>query len=190
MIRKAVEEDIEVIYKIYLEQALDYTKLNDTEYLAQVERNGFVLGLDKIEEFEEQITGAKMFLVHEEDGQILGFAIADNRDKFQDNENKIWFDPEIKKNYFNEKMMTLTNIAVGKNSFKKGVGRALLEHIEKELKQSGYQYLFSIITISPILNSASVIFHTRNGFKKTAMIKPSKLGELENYVPMLFYKII
>lgn len=191
MIRKASQNDLASIFELYQSLALDRKKLSNTDYQTSVQTGGFLLGLENENDIKKLIDEACMFLVYEDEGEILGYIIADHRDKYYDDEYKTWFDLEAKEKYYNSpQSMTLATIGVKKDKNKKGIATSLLKELQNILRKNNYKYFFSIVTIAPITNIPSIVFHTKNGFQRIAMGRPRKLFDLDNYSAILFYKPI
>ena len=190
MIRKAEEKDLEQLLDIYSRVALDRSRLGDLAYETQIQKEGFLLGIDSEEDYRKQLSEAYSFLVFEDNGKILGYLIADHREKFYDDEYKTWFDHNLKEIYYRSpQAMSLSTLATKPNSFQKGVATALLNHLQNQLRKEGYQYLYSIITLAPLTNCPTIVWHTKNGFTRLAMGKArGKLFDLPWYSGVLLYK--
>lgn len=191
MIREAAKDDIQKLQELHNKVQLDVTKLDDTDYLALVQKKGFLLGTDEAHDMAEEIEKAFKFLVWEEDGKILGYLIADHRteQKFYDDEYKTWFNKDLKDYYYqNPKGMTIATIVTDPQSAGKGIGTQLLKHLEEILKENKYEYLFSIIVLAPVTNCPSIYWHTKNGFRRLAMGRPRRLFEMDNFASTLVYK--
>lgn len=192
-IRDAKESDLSQLQDLHTKLQLDLSKLGETTYDTEVQKKGFMLGTDGVHDMAEELSKAYKFLVAEDNGIILGFLIADHRkeQKFYDDEYKTWFDTKLKDFYYaSEKGMTVATILVDPESTKKGVAGALLEELEKDLKSNSFEYLFSIVVVAPVTNTPSIIWHTKQGFKRLAMGRPRRLFELDNFVSVLLYKKI
>jgi ribosomal protein S18 acetylase RimI-like enzyme len=149
----------------------------------------FDLGRLSQEDIKKLIDDAFLFLVLEENSQIKGYCIAVKEKEFHDTENKVWFDLRAKKLYYEDKgALTIEAIAVSPQFLHQGVGSALLSEVEKEMIINKMHYLFSIISISPIENKASVLFHEKHHFLKIAESKKKTLFEIENYSAALYFK--
>lgn len=191
MIRNAIKKDVEGIFKIYEKVKLDRSKIGHIDYETSIQKNGFLLGLDTKENLLKEIVESYKFLLKEEDGEILGYLIADHSEdqKFYDDEYKTWFFPELKDLYYNNsKGMTIAAVAVNPEVSGKGVATELLKALEEKLKKENYEYLFSIVTLAPLTNCPTIIWHTKNGFKRFAMGAPRRLFELDNYSAVLLFK--
>lgn len=191
MIRKAKHEDLDDLMAIYQQVKLDRSKLDDQEYETEIQKRGFLLGLDTPETFLKQIDIAYEFLVNEREGKILGYLIADHREeeKFHDDKYKTWFDSKLKDFYYHDPMgMTIASIACIPEESRKGIATGLLKFLENRLKKEKYQYLFSIVTLAPITNCPTIVWHAKNGFKRLAMGKPRRLFDLDNYSGVLLHK--
>lgn len=115
MIRKAVIEDIDGIISVYDKVKLDRNRLDDYKYRAEIQKNGFLLGIDSRGDIENEIREVYEFVVAEEDKKIVGYLIADHRkeQKFYDDDYKTWFDLNIKDFYYHDpKGMTIALVAV------------------------------------------------------------------------------
>ncbi len=190
-IRQATSDDLRQLKDLHEKLQLDLNKLGETSYDTEVQKKGFMLGTDGVHDMAEELTKAYKFFVAEDNGIILGFLIADHRkeQKFYDDEYKTWFDADLKDFYYNnDKGMTLATILVDPDSTKKGVATELLNKLEENLKQNNFEYLFSIVVVAPVTNTPSIIWHTKQGFKRLAMGRPRRLFELDNFVSVLLYK--
>jgi GNAT superfamily N-acetyltransferase len=192
MLRKATIADIDGVYSVYEKVKLDRNKLNDPSFESYIQKNGFLLGLDSKETLLKEINEVYSFIVAEENNQIVGYLIADHRDeqKFYDDEYKTWFDLEIKDLYYHDPNgMTIASIAVLPEYSGKGIATQMLNYLEQCLINEGINRLFSIVTLAPLTNCPSIIWHSKNGFKRLAMGKPrEKLFDLEWYSGVLLFK--
>lgn len=192
MIRRATLDDLNRVIAIYDKIKLNRSRLDDTEYITSIQKKGFLLGLDDRITIEKEITNSFDFLVAEEEKRIVGYLIADhaNEQKFYDDEYTTWFNLELKDFYYqNPKGMTLASVVVDPNESGKGIAAQMLRTLEKRLIKESFEMLFSIITVAPITNCATLIWHTKNGFKRLAMSKPRKrLYNVEWYSGILLYK--
>src|SRR5438309_2228175 len=141
MIRNATTDDFEQLFNIYQKLSINREKLEETRYQAVVQRDGFLLGIDDNESFKKLINEAFCFLLAEEDNKIIGFIIADHRDKFIDDEYKTWFDPESKNIYYKSpNATTISAVAVDPQASSKGVASSLLSELENKLLEKQIQY--------------------------------------------------
>lgn len=191
MIRTAKKADIGNLESIYNKIKLDRAKLNNPAYEAEVQKKGFLLGTDAPHSLDEELLHAYSLLVKEHEGKIIGYLIADHRDeqKFYDDKYKTWFDLTLKQAYYNDPHgMTIATIATDSDYMRKGVATELLRRLEEKLMKDSFRFLFSIVTLTPLTNTPSIIWHTKNGFRRLAMGRPRKLFQLDNYSAMLLYK--
>jgi len=191
-IRRATESDIDGVMLIYEQVKLDRAKLGDNGYEARVQKEGFLLGLDDRENYQKLLTEAYSFLVAEENDKVVGYLVADHRDKFYDDEYKTWFDQKYKDIYYNDPLaMSLATIATDPSMPGKGVATALLKVLEEKLKGEGFKYLYSIITMAPLTNCPTIVWHTKNEFKRLAMGRPrERFFDLDWYSGVLLYKFL
>ena len=194
MIRQYQNVDFEQIITIYNTTKLNRSRLDNPQYVSRIQRDGFLLGVDNSAEIKSEIDGSLQTLVYEDNSKILGFIIADHSKKQQyiDDEYKTWFDTGLKTAYYQDTVsMTLATVAVDPNSLQKGIASQLLDSLEIFLREKKYKYLFSIICMSPLTNCASIVWHSKQGFKRLAMSRPRpQLLNLEWYSSVLFYKKI
>lgn len=190
-IRKFELSDLDQIYGIYQKVSLNRNKIGNSEYETLIQKNGFLLGLDTKVDLEKEIIEANHVIVAEDNNKIVGYLIADDSDyqKFDDDEYKTWFDLDLKKIYYtDQKVITLASIAVDPDFGMQGVGKLLFDNLLIWLKENNFEYLFSIMTVAPLTNCATILWHTKMGYKRLAMGRPRKLFNLENYVGILMYK--
>ncbi len=134
MIRELKEEDVAPCLKIYNHY------IENTCFTLEEEP----LSLDDFKARVKRIQLKYPFLVEEEAGEILGYCYLD---------------------FFSErsayKRTVDLSIYVSKDHLHKGVGQALLSHMERVAKERGFKNLISIVTSE---NPSSLSFHLRNGF--------------------------
>ncbi|MBP9781757.1 GNAT family N-acetyltransferase [Candidatus Woesebacteria bacterium] len=191
MIRKAEQKDLEKLKILYDKVTVDRSQLGDSMYEANIQKQGFLLGTDDPYSLNEELENAYEFLVAEHDGDVVGYLVADHRpeQKFIDDEYKTWFDNNLKDFYYNsDEGMSLSTIATDPQSMHKGVATELLRCLEEKLKLNNFKYLFSIVIVSPLTNTPSIVWHTKQGFKRLAMSRPRQLFGWDNHVSILFVK--
>ncbi|MCF7857699.1 MAG: GNAT family N-acetyltransferase [Candidatus Cloacimonetes bacterium] len=174
-IRAAVPEDAETI-----------TELNNSA-LHSKSPSGFMISKLEVRKVREQIkTGETDFhVIFKKKGKILGFI---EISKSADNsilEEVDWID------FFQ------------KDRFEKGDGRYIEkivikpENRNKDLGKTFYEYLFdnyrdhllyAFITIKPINNQASMNFHEKNDFIKSAIFTSKEYSGLKNYQSVMMIK--
>lgn len=190
MIRRATLEDSQQIYQLFLENTLDLSQIDQFDYQETMQREGFVIGDETKADFEKLIQDKKYALVYEEN-EIQGFLLADHDTDYLDDDTKYWLDLEAKNIYYNNpQTCTVGLIVVGKNFQGKGIGSQLLEHLETKLRKDGIKHLFNMVRILPLTNCASILFHTKNKFRKIAIASPTTRHGLKNSASLLFYKQI
>ena len=190
MIRQALLQDSARIFQIFIENALDLSRLNDNFYVQEISKIGFIIGDEKEEDFKNLIKEKKYSFIYKED-RILGFFFGDHDTDYIDDENKTWFDLEAKELYYTDSATcSLGLIVIDKSSKGRGIATKLLKHFEGVLRRDGYRYLFSMVRFLPVTNEASIQFHLKNGFKKIAESKPTTKNGLENSASYLFFKKI
>lgn len=191
MIRKAAAEDLEEIQKLHGQYILDISKVNDPEYGAKVQNEGFTVSSGE-SDLLKRIQESLIFNVSIVDGRLAGYIDINKEIYFpEDAENIIWLNTDLKNVYFHqEDSIKLHHIATSPDFRGKGIASELLNKSLEELKEKGYKHLFAIVTTSPLTNNASIAFHEKMGFKKVCITKPIDLFSLKNYESLLFYKQI
>jgi L-amino acid N-acyltransferase YncA len=192
MIRKAVPNDLEQIYRLYQNYSLDTTKVTDSNYAANVQRDGFLIALESKKDIADRIQNDFLFTVFEEDGKVAGFINVNKEIYFPEEANNIiWFDKALKKQYFHDDTSIVLHQIIVDETYKgKGIGKKLLEESIQTLRTASYKDLFSIVTLGPVTNCASILFHTKNGFGRVCVTMPIDLFGLKNYQSLLFHKRI
>ncbi len=191
MVRQAIKDDLRQIFALYGKVKLEREKLGDPKYEADIQKRGFLLGLDDEHALAKEIDESFLSLVALESNAVCGYLIADHRDKYTDDEGKTWFNSELKNVYYHDPhSMSITTIAVDPHWSEKGIASELLSTVEAELRARAFKHLFSIVTIAPVTNCPTIVWHTKNGFRRLAMGQPRKLFNLENYSGVLLHKEI
>lgn len=190
MIRRATIFDLEQIFAIYQSHCLDKSRLKDFQYLARVQKEGFIFDLDTLSDLKDDIDNATLFDVYEEGGEVLGLLIAKPKIYFpEDASNAHWLMPETKNlHYHSRQSMTLHLICVKKNIGHRGIGSQLLKNCFRQLKDQGIQSVFSIVTVGPVTNCASLNFHTKAGFERACVTSPIDILGFKNMQSILFYR--
>lgn len=191
MVRKATSEDLEQIQKLHDQYILDISKVYDPEYGTRVQKNGFTVSSEE-NNLLKRIQESLIFNVSVVDEKFAGYIDINKEIYFpEEAENIIWLDLESKNVYFHRDDATvLHHITVSPNFKGKGIASELLNKSLEELKKKSYRHLFSIVTSGPLTNCASILFHTKMGFKRVCVTKPIDLFGLKNYESLLFYKQI
>lgn len=191
MIRLATSSDLDNLQTLHNKVILDMVKFGTPAYDAAIQKSGFLLGTDEPNSLANDLENGYKFLVYEENGKILGYLNADHRmeQRFYDDEYKTWFNTELRDFYYQSpKGMSIATVAVDPDSSVCGIATSLLNELESYLKKDGYEYLFSIVVLAPLTNCASILWHTKNGFKRLGMGRPRRLFELDNFASVLLYK--
>lgn len=190
MIRSAVKNDVDSVYRIYKQHTLDISKIDDSEYLNSVQKNGFYLDLSSKQDIANRLEKSEMYMVSENNDDVDGFIDVNKEIYFpREATNAHWMNSDIKINYYDGLMsITLHLIAVEKSKCGNGIASALYQNAENRLRKKGYEYIFSIISSGPVLNCASLLFHTKNGFKRACVTAPLPLFGFDNYESILLYK--
>ncbi len=189
MIREATQQDLDAVEKIHEDYVLDINKIGDQEYVQKVQNEGFVVSADGLE-LSERIDKSAVFLLYEQDGNVIAYADAAKEIYFpEEAENIVWTDSELKDIYFHsDKSIALHFIGVFPQYAGQGIARELFNYVVEQLSSGGYEYLFSIVTTGPVNNSASINFHKKMGFKKACETAPIDLFGLRDYESALLYK--
>jgi len=191
MIRKVTLKDLNSIFDIYSSYCIDRKRVEDTIYQYGIQESGFFLGLDKKETIRDLIHSANLFLVDEYNGEIRGYIVFSKEADFKDDNYKIWIDTASKNNYYNNPYaISVYRIAICKEYKAKGVASELQKKSEQILEKEGIKIIFSTVTVAPLTNCPSLLFHHRNGFRRVAIGLPRTLFSLKNYSSILFKKIL
>ncbi|HZZ98541.1 MAG TPA: GNAT family N-acetyltransferase [Candidatus Saccharimonadia bacterium] len=191
MVRLATKDDVATLEIIHEAVTLNRTKIDDPIYAEAIQRKGFMLGNDSPHAIEHEIEQAYCAVVCERNGNIVGYSFADVRieQKFSDDEYKTWFDLKLKDLYYNDpKIITLADVVVHPDFAGQGIATEMLGFVADKLKTEQFTHLFSIVTIAPLTNTASLLWHTKRGFHRLSMGRPRRLFELDNYAGLLLYK--
>jgi GNAT superfamily N-acetyltransferase len=192
VIRKATSQDLDQIWGIYKDSALDVSKAGDPNYGAKVQKEGFVIETSDKEDLLRRIKTSRIFNVYIENGETLGFVDINKEIYFpKDADNIIWLKPKAEDEYFHGKeTITLHLIAADKSHQNEGIAKMLLEDAETKLKKAGITQLFAITTTGPLTNCPSITWHTKMGFERVCITLPIDLFGLKNYTSLLFRKTI
>jgi L-amino acid N-acyltransferase YncA len=191
MVRKARLADLNQVISIYQSWCINRDKLDDYKYCAELQKRGFLLGLDDRDTYQRLIDKARLFYVFVESRKVLGYAIFNQDIESEDNRYKVWLDSEGRELYYNNSAsVSIFEIAVRKDASRRGVASKLLKKAIVGLKSQGYRYLFSVVTVSPITNCSSIIFHEKHGFRRVATGVPTRLFDIDNYASILYCKVL
>lgn len=190
MIRDAAATDLENIYRLYQSHFLDLSKLDNRPYTSEIQKTGFMLGLETVEDIKERIKKDHIFRVFEQAGDIFGFINVNQEIYFpEDATNAVWSNLKAKEEYFrSQNSITLHTIAVSKDHYHQRIATDLLNSCIVDLKAQGFTNLFSITMLGPVADNASIGFHTKVGFSKVCVTKPADLFGIKNYESVLFCK--
>lgn len=192
MIRKATPGDIDQIWKLHEDYILDVNRALESDYSAQVQSRGFIAAEFSKEDVLTRIKKSHIFYVYEDGGKILGLIDINKEIYFpEEADNIIWLTLELKYKYFHgDKSITLHYIAVDAKAKGKNIARQLFSEASHQLSEEGYKDLFSIVTIGPLTNCPSIIWHAKQGFHRACVTMPIDLFGLKNYTSLLFHRSI
>lgn len=190
MIRKADLSDLDQIWEINTSYFLDIAKLNNSDYVTLMQKQGLLLELETKTEFGSRINTDTLFSVYEQDEKILGFIDINKEIYFpKEADNIIWLKDGLREHYFDDpKSTVLHTIAVKRENMGKGIASQLLEYAVSELKKQQFKNLFSIIVFGSLTNCSSLLFHSKNGFRRACVSMPMDLFGIKNYQSLLFVK--
>ena len=145
MIRKVKSSDLDSILAIYSFFCINRKKLRDYNYQFNLQKNGFLLGLDTRTTFKKLIGESELFLVDENRGEINGYIAFSSDKEFRDDRYKIWLNIDMKEKYYlSDNTISIYEIAVAHKCHGKSVASALLKKSEKILAEKGFKELFSV----------------------------------------------
>ncbi len=190
MIRRATHPDLDQIYTIYKSYCLDIHRLKDSNYTTRIQKEGFIFNLESRNDVLEDVEQANIFDVFDHSGEILGLLIAKPKLYFpEDATNAHWLIPKCKNiHYHSATSITLHLICVKEQNRNKKIGTQLFEHCLRQLKDRGIKSIFSIVTLGPVTNCASLSFHTQAGFVRACVTSPIDILGISNMQSVLFYK--
>lgn len=151
------------------------------------QKQGFLLGEYTSDQFRKDVT-SNLFAVAELSGKIIGYIRIDNEHEYKDNETKVWFSSDCKKEYFEDHHAEIGALAVDTTYKRTGIASALLGYVEEDLRMQNIERLFSIVALSPLTNLPSVAFHEKQGFERMAVSLPQTLFGFNHYQSVLYRK--
>lgn len=188
MIRPAEPTDYEAITAIRDATALDVSRLNDSEYVARIERHGFLVPVEI--PFDQFIAHVPNYIVGEDErGEVVGFLRVDEVQEMAPNEVPRWSDPELEEIYWGMPHANIGKVAVLPEVSQRGLGSGLLAEAEQRARAQGISHLFSfIVRCKPPTNYSSIGFHERNGFRIAAPVDSQRAYGIEEYLCALYVK--
>lgn len=187
MIRSAEFSDYKGIVAIRNALALDVLKLDNPQYVAEVEQNGFLLPVGT----PQSDFGRSMadYIISEIDGKVAGFLRLDDKQEMTPDEIPHWATPEMEATYWGTPHASIGKIAVAPTMAKRGIAGAMLAEAEQRVKTWGISHLFSfIVTCEPPTNHPSIGFHVKNGFQAVASLEPQTAYGIRGYIATLYGK--
>jgi GNAT superfamily N-acetyltransferase len=191
MIRPGRVDDYEAIKKLVCSVGIDRNQLDNRAYRVLLQKRGFLL-FPSLEEKAFQAYLQKLFLVYEDEGDVVGYTIIDSEQEEEmeaGSSRLFWFQKELEPIYFAHPHATIKVIAALPAPGRRGVGAALLQAAVERIKQRGaIPYLFSSVVSSPITNFPSMLFHEKMGFDRVAFTNYPEFHLLKNYQSILYGK--
>lgn len=186
-IRKATASDFEQIKHIKDELAINLSKLGDSAYHYTIQTRGFLIPGDYTKT-DHSVDIKKIFFVCEDDSKILGYLRVDEEHEMSDDSGTYWYKPEFNDIYFSSPHACVGGVGVLPEAEGKGIGTKLLQAAITEVKNKGISYLFSFITMGPVTNVPSMLFHEKNGFQRVMYSLPEDLFGMHDYQCYVYAK--
>ncbi len=189
MVRPARLNDFSQIKYIKDTLALDVAEISTKEYRFKVQKEGFLLKSPTTEEsFQNDLH--KIFLIGEQDDVCVGYIRVDEIPEISRDTGIFWLRPELEESYFTLPHACIGGLGILQEGRGIGLAKELLRQTEEKVKAKETSYIFSFVVLSPVTNTASILFHEKNGFERAATTFPRKLFEMEGYQSILYCKKI
>ena len=188
MLRQGNIEDFEAIVSINRAVTLDVDKLDDPDYRARVQQDGFLLpGELTVETFQADLPG---YIIAEEEGKILGYLCLHGYQSWETQtiDAVDCLMPGWQSIYFAEPHAYIHKVAIDRESQSRGTATSLLREAEDQVRDREIPWLFSMIVISPVTNVSSMLFHEKNGFKRVVQTRPARAADLDGFANLLYGK--
>jgi ribosomal protein S18 acetylase RimI-like enzyme len=189
MVRKATKEDYDSIISIRSEYTLDFTNLNNPDYVAKVQEEGFLIRSYPLTDFISDIK--EYFYVYENDGKVVGYIRLKSRvdSLYLHDETNMWMNPLYKDIFFNDPLHAeIDSIAVSRQYKDSDILKQILRVLIRDIKARGFKYLFSSITYAPIINLPYMLWYETNGFEKVCLTTPTSSQGMDNVQGLLYVK--
>jgi len=187
MIRQAQPTDYEAIKDIDEKLTIDTQKISERDYLSNMERSGFLVqNTFTLEKFEKEITTT--FLVTEIEEKIVGYLRIEDATYLDKERPAIVYKPELVESQIKKPYKYLDRISLLPEYRGRKLASKMLTAAEKLLKNEEVGYLYSFVVVSPITNTASIIFHDYNGFERVDISKTFTFAGFENYQSFKYCK--
>jgi len=160
------------------------SKLSNSS-LTKLSRSGFLIGDYNADEFRKDL--AEIFLVAVGNRDIAGYIVLSKRKEYINNKYKVWSFDSAKSLYYSEQGIELKTIIVRDKFRRTGLAKKLLTRALR-ISDQKFQAMFSVISLAPVPNYASLNFHLKNGFKVVSISQPRELFGITNYQSMLLMK--
>jgi GNAT superfamily N-acetyltransferase len=175
--------DLEQVVKISNQNLLDFSQINNAEYVSNIEKSGFFIAPCIIDD-----------LINDKNKIVLG--IKENNDVIAyiwvstniDNHEYEWFDQEYKKSILGNETYYLKKIGVLKTQLGKGLGSILMKNLGQWLYNKNLKLIVASVAFAPIKNLASIGFNEKHGFEKVAISPKVKYMNFTDYQCVLFAK--
>lgn len=183
VVRLSTISDLEQVVEISNQNLLDFSKINNPEYVANIEKSGFFIAPCTIDDLIKDKN--RIILGIKDDNKVLAYIwITINID----NHEYDWFDLEYKENIIGKETYYFKKIGVLKSQQGKGFGSVLWKNIEKFLDNKNLTYIVASVAFGPIKNLASIGFNQKHGFEKVAISPKVKYMDFDDYQCVLFAK--
>ena len=177
------DSDLRQVVEISNQNLLDFSQINNLEYVVNIEKSGFFIApctiKDLINDKNKIVLGIK-----DNDKVIAYIWVSVNID----NHEYEWFDHDYKNNIIGKETYYLKKIGVAKTHQGKGLGNILLENLGQWLDNKNLKLIVASVAFAPIKNLASIGFNEKHGFKKVAISPKVKYMNFSDYQCVLFVK--
>jgi ribosomal protein S18 acetylase RimI-like enzyme len=199
LIRQAQIDDYIDIVCLRNALTLNISQMGNCQYRVKIQQSGFLapsvdLSLNNLKpelSKEEYISDLqKIYLIYKETTKIEGYLRIDEERGLESDDQVDWIIPDMERVYFSTTPAEVGGIAVSTNQSRKRIATDMLQMAIDRLKRNNVKYLFSFVIVSPITNTASLLFHEKNGFERVGILKPCFLYGLNNFQSILYARKI
>ena len=174
---------MEQVVQISNQNLLDTSRLNDANYVTNIEKSGFFIAPCKLANILKDEN--RIVLGIKDENHVLAYIWLTKKIEIQE---YTWTDKTAQAGIINQEAYFLKKIGMVQTQQGRGLGTTLMNNLGPLLKNHSIKFLYALVAYNPIKNLASIGFNLKHGLKQVAISPKVTYSGFKDYQCVLFAK--